>query len=57
MECEQRILYVMKLFKIKELGAQPPYTDEKVEQESTEYMKRINEIVEQVGIEKVEPFK
>lgn len=57
MECEQRILYVMKLFKIKELGVQPPYTDEKVEQESIEYMKRINEIVEQVGIEKVEPFK
>ncbi|WP_204825539.1 DUF6707 family protein [Paenibacillus nicotianae] len=57
MECEQRILYVMKLFKIKELGAQPPYTDEKLEQEMEQYMKRINEIVEQVGIEKVEPFK
>lgn len=57
MECEQRILYVMKLFKIKELGAQLPYTDEKLEQEMEQYMKRINEIVEQVGIEKVEPFK
>ena len=57
MECDQRIVYIMKLFKIKELGAQLPYTDEKIEQESQQYMGRINEIVQQVGIEKVEPFK
>lgn len=57
MECEQRILYVMKLFKIKELGAQLPYTDEKIDEESTQHMERINEIVKQIGIQKVEPFK
>lgn len=56
-ECEQRILYVMKLFKIKELGAQLPYTDEKIDEESTQHMERINEIVKQIGIQKVEPFK
>lgn len=56
-ECDQRLLYVMKLFKIKELGAVSPYTDEKVEQESKQYIERINEIVKQVGIEKVEPLK
>lgn len=56
-ECDQRILYVMKLFKIKELGAQLPYTDEKIDEESTQHMERINEIVKQIGIQKVEPFK
>lgn len=57
MECEQRILYIMKLFKIKELGAQLPYTDEKIDAESQQYIERVNEIIKQIGIQKVEPFK
>lgn len=57
MECDQRILYIMKLFKIKELGAQLPYTDEKIDAESQQYIERVNEIVKQIGIQKVEPFK